>query len=292
MTNNFVRQGNLSDDAIFDNVAKKIHFESVITGTGSPVTPPSLTAKRWLYVDRSLTPAILWLWDPSVATWVQVAEGAGTAHTHPATAVTTDPEVTGLDPASTNVEAALTELAARPSGGGGGNPTISHSALWVHPAVTWSYQVGQAITPSLNWWVYYEFSEDIGPVDRMSNVIGTAAAGALLSTARYNIGAGNLPGALAVDYGVQDAATTGIKQTTISDSLPSRFWVRFATNGTIAIAAVLAGSARLLGVNAGGQNPFFMMYSTEGWLSGVAPASAPSVATASFPPFAATFRRA
>ncbi|OPZ65716.1 MAG: hypothetical protein BWY85_00376 [Firmicutes bacterium ADurb.Bin506] len=77
MTNNFVRQGNLSGDAIFDNVAKKIHFESVITGTGSPVTPPSLTAKRWLYVDRSLTPAILWLWDPSVATWVQVAEGAG-----------------------------------------------------------------------------------------------------------------------------------------------------------------------------------------------------------------------
>ena len=117
MSNNFVREGNLSDDAIFDNVAKKIHFESVITGTGSPVTPPSPTAKRWLYVDRSLTPAILWLWDPSVATWVQVAEGAGTAHTHPATAVTTDPEVTGLDPASTNVETALTELAARPDTG-------------------------------------------------------------------------------------------------------------------------------------------------------------------------------
>lgn len=76
MSNNFVREGNLSDDAIFDNVAEKIHFESVITGTGSPVTPPSPTAKRWLYVDRSLTPAILWLWDPSAATWVQVAEGA------------------------------------------------------------------------------------------------------------------------------------------------------------------------------------------------------------------------
>ena len=36
-----------------------------------------------------------------------------------ATAVSTVPATTGLDPASTNVEAALTELAARPSGGGG-----------------------------------------------------------------------------------------------------------------------------------------------------------------------------
>lgn len=40
------------------------------------------------------------------------------AHTHPATAVSTVPATTGLDPASTDVEAALTELAARPSGGG------------------------------------------------------------------------------------------------------------------------------------------------------------------------------
>ena len=192
MSNNFVREGNLSDDAIFDNVAEKIHFESVITGTGSPVTPPSPTAKRWLYVDRSLTPAILWLWDPSTATWHITGDGTGTgavdsvngqtgivvldhtdvgaeeagavadlaatlatvatsgdyddlinkptipdisnlvedtdprlsdartplAHTHPATAVSTVPATTGLDPASTDVEAALTELAARPSGGG------------------------------------------------------------------------------------------------------------------------------------------------------------------------------
>lgn len=40
------------------------------------------------------------------------------AHTHPATAVSTVPATTGLDPASTDVEKALTELAARPSGGG------------------------------------------------------------------------------------------------------------------------------------------------------------------------------
>lgn len=39
-------------------------------------------------------------------------------HTHPATAVSTVPATTGLDPASTDVEKALTELAARPSGGG------------------------------------------------------------------------------------------------------------------------------------------------------------------------------
>ena len=35
-----------------------------------------------------------------------------------ATAVSTVPATTGLDPASTDVEKALTELAARPSGGG------------------------------------------------------------------------------------------------------------------------------------------------------------------------------
>ena len=40
------------------------------------------------------------------------------AHTHAATAVTSVPATTGLDPASTDVEKALTELAARPSGGG------------------------------------------------------------------------------------------------------------------------------------------------------------------------------
>ena len=40
------------------------------------------------------------------------------AHTHPATEVSTSPATTGLDPASTDVEKALTELAARPSGGG------------------------------------------------------------------------------------------------------------------------------------------------------------------------------
>ena len=225
MSNNFVREGNLSGDAVLDGVAQKLFFESVKIGTGSPSAAPSPASKVWLYADRSQNPAIMWLWDPSTATWHITGDGTGTgvvdsvngqtgivvldhtdvgaeeagavadlaatlatvatsgdyddlinkptipdisnlventdprlsdartptahthpqsdvtglvsdlaakvadtdprlsdartplAHTHAATAVTSVPATTGLDPASTNVEAALTELAARPSGG-------------------------------------------------------------------------------------------------------------------------------------------------------------------------------
>lgn len=64
------------------------------------------------------------------------------AHTHPATAVSTVPATTGLDPASTDVEAALTELAARPSGGGGFGSVPNRSGFTYAPPVatlsTWS----------------------------------------------------------------------------------------------------------------------------------------------------------
>ena len=46
-----------------------------------------------------------------------------------ATAVSTVPATTGLDPASTDVEKALTELAARPSGGGGLWEVVSTQTL-------------------------------------------------------------------------------------------------------------------------------------------------------------------
>ena len=47
-----------------------------------------------------------------------------------ATAVSTVPATTGLDPASTDVEKALTELAARPSGGGPLRPTAPAGSWW------------------------------------------------------------------------------------------------------------------------------------------------------------------
>ncbi|OPZ65717.1 MAG: hypothetical protein BWY85_00377 [Firmicutes bacterium ADurb.Bin506] len=78
MSNNFVREGNLSGDAVLDWVAQKVFFESVKIGTGSPSAAPSPASKVWLYADRSQNPAIMWLWDPSTATWHITGDGTGT----------------------------------------------------------------------------------------------------------------------------------------------------------------------------------------------------------------------
>lgn len=78
MSNNFVREGNLSGDAVLDGVAQKVFFESVKIGTGSPSAAPSPASKVWLYADRSQNPAIMWLWDPSTATWHITGDGTGT----------------------------------------------------------------------------------------------------------------------------------------------------------------------------------------------------------------------
>lgn len=78
MSNNFVCEGNLSGDAVLDGVAQKVFFESVKIGTGSPSAAPSPASKVWLYADRSQNPAIMWLWDPSTATWHITGDGTGT----------------------------------------------------------------------------------------------------------------------------------------------------------------------------------------------------------------------
>ena len=260
MSNNFVREGNLSGDAVLDWVAQKVFFESVKIGTGSPSAAPSPASKVWLYADRSQNPAIMWLWDPSTATWHITGDGTGTgvvdsvngqtgivvldhtdvgaeeagavadlaatlatvatsgdyddlinkptipdisnlvedtdprlsdartptahthpqsdvtglvsdlaakvadtdprlsdartplAHTHAATAVTSVPATTGLDPASTDVEKALTELAARPSGGGSApitSPKVP-AGRYLSPPINhmWSTPGGAYV-----WWV-------------------------------------------------------------------------------------------------------------------------------------------
>ena len=229
MTNNFVRQGNLSDDAIFDNVAKKIHFESVITGTGSPVTPPSLTAKRWLYVDRSLTPAILWLWDPSVATWVQVAEGAGTAHTHPATAVSTVPATTGLDPASTDVEKALTELAARPIGVGSGSPVKSGgvgSDHWFNPPGCAGGTLSIVLLSANSVFYIPWFT----PVDIVITAVAvrctTLAASSLIRAGIASVDSSMQPLALVNEFSTFDTTSTGVKSYTgLSVAIPAGRYV-------------------------------------------------------------------
>ena len=78
MSNNFVREGNLSGDAVLDGGAQKLFFESVKIGAGSPSAAPSPASKVWLYADRSQNPAIMWLWDPSTATWHITGDGTGT----------------------------------------------------------------------------------------------------------------------------------------------------------------------------------------------------------------------
>ena len=69
-----------------------------------------------------------------------------------ATAVSTVPATTGLDPASTDVEAALTELAARPSGGGSApitSPKVP-AGCYLNPPINfmWSTPGGAYV-----WWV-------------------------------------------------------------------------------------------------------------------------------------------
>ncbi len=69
-----------------------------------------------------------------------------------ATAVSTVPATTGLDPASTTVEAALTELAARPSGGGSApitSPKVP-AGYYLNPPINfmWNTPGGAYV-----WWV-------------------------------------------------------------------------------------------------------------------------------------------
>jgi len=85
-----------SQNAVFDALALKAPLNSPgLTGTPTaPTAPPGTDSTQ-------------------IATTAFVLANAPSA-----TAVSTVPATTGLDPASTDVEKALTELAARPSGGG------------------------------------------------------------------------------------------------------------------------------------------------------------------------------
>jgi len=97
-----------SQNAVFDALALKAPLNSPgLTGTPTaPTAPPGTDSTQ-------------------IATTAFVLANAPSA-----TAVSTVPATTGLDPASTDVEKALTELAARPSGGGPLRPTAPAGSWW------------------------------------------------------------------------------------------------------------------------------------------------------------------
>ena len=82
MSNNFVRVGNLSGDAVLDGGAEKIHFESVLGGVGDPSGAPDPDSKTWLYVDKSQDPVALWVWDPGPARWNRTGDGGAGGDVH------------------------------------------------------------------------------------------------------------------------------------------------------------------------------------------------------------------
>lgn len=82
MSNNFVREGNLSGDAVLDGGAEKIHFESVLGGVGDPSGAPDPDSKTWLYVDKSQDPVALWVWDPGPARWNRTGDGGAGGDVH------------------------------------------------------------------------------------------------------------------------------------------------------------------------------------------------------------------
>jgi hypothetical protein len=80
MSNNFLRAGNLDEDAVVDLVKGKVRFENVLTGLGNPTDPPSVPEKSWVYYDvTDDLAAVGYVWDPDGEAWcLMSASGSGT----------------------------------------------------------------------------------------------------------------------------------------------------------------------------------------------------------------------
>lgn len=129
------------------------------------------------------------------------------AHTHPATAVSTVPATTGLDPASTDVEKALTELAARPSGGSAPitKPKVPYGA-YLSPQINhmWSTPGGAYV-----WWVPLSV-ECPQAFDAIGLVVKSAGAGVTADFALVGDD-GGYPGTVL-------RSSTGVSLTTATDA--------------------------------------------------------------------------
>lgn len=81
MPNNFVRVGNLDEDAVVDLVKGKVRVENILTGIGIPTDPPPVPEKAWLYADTTDDLAVIgYIWESVSEAWMPVASLAPTTH--------------------------------------------------------------------------------------------------------------------------------------------------------------------------------------------------------------------
>lgn len=80
--NHFLTRSNLDADAEVDGQSGKIRFLNIVGGEGPPTVPPSAPMKPWLYFDRNVSPALLYIWNPGQEAWLD-AGGSGSGGTSP-----------------------------------------------------------------------------------------------------------------------------------------------------------------------------------------------------------------